>query len=64
MSAKEPNCRHAPKLRISSHEDLVEAARAGVPMASIYSCERERCKQEATFWVQGVSGKPAIVTPL
>lgn len=58
-----PYCPHAPKHIISSHEDLL-AVPEGEGMASMYVCDREPCLEKARHWVQGVSGRPAILKPL
>jgi hypothetical protein len=61
---REPTCTHDPSVRVSSHEDLVAASKTNEPMASMYSCDRPACREEITFWVQGQTGKPAVVVPL
>jgi hypothetical protein len=60
---KEPNCTHAATVRVSSHADLGYAT-GPEPMASVYCCDREKCRAEATFWVQGTTGRQAHVIPL
>ncbi len=62
--SKEPNCSHKPTHRVSSHADIQAAADAGEAMASTYTCLREKCLAEATFWVQGSTGKTAVVVEL
>jgi hypothetical protein len=61
---REPRCNHSPTVLISSHEDLVAAARTNDPMASMYCCDRTACREKVAFWVQGQTGRPAIVVPL
>lgn len=61
----EPNCEHKPSVRVSSHRDLVAAARTpNTATASAYSCHREGCVQKARYWVQTITGKPCVIVPL
>ncbi len=58
---REPNCPHKTTVMVSSHEDLVGALGRDEPIASAYCCEREKCLDKHKFWVQGVTGRPAVV---
>jgi hypothetical protein len=60
---KEPNCTHAATVRVSSHADSMNAT-GSEPMASVYCCDRDKCRAEATFWVQGSTGRQAHVIAL
>jgi hypothetical protein len=62
----DPLCHHKPKVRVSSHVDLVEAARKGDSIASTYCCDREACQVDAQEWVRAVAGPDTgiVIIPL
>jgi hypothetical protein len=62
----DPLCRHAPKVRVSSHLDLVEASRKGDSIASTYCCDRKACQEDAQGWVRAVAGPDTgiVIIPL
>ena len=59
-----PKCRHVPKVRVSSHEDLVEANRAKEAHASTLVCDRPACIEDAKEWVAASAHRDAVVIPL
>jgi hypothetical protein len=61
---REPQCGHKPTVRISSHEDLAAAVKTSDAIASVYCCDRQVCRDKLVFWIQGSTGRPAVVVPL
>lgn len=59
----DPACRHAATCRVSSHEDLVAAAKGDGPMASADCCDREACQADAKEWVFAKTHIQATVIP-
>lgn len=58
---RDPVCHHkAQPLRVSSHADLLGVG-PGEAMASVYSCEREVCVEDAKAWVKAVARVEPIV---
>lgn len=59
-----PKCRHVPKVRISSHEDLEAARRSNEAHASTLVCDRPGCIEDAKEWVAASAHRDAVVIPL
>jgi hypothetical protein len=60
----DPLCHHVATCRVSSHEDLAEAARSKEPMASTHCCDREACQADAKEWVHAMTHRDAVVVPI
>lgn len=57
-------CPHAkPVGRVSSHDDLNAASRAGEPTVSGYVCHRPTCRTRALARVRAFTGKPGVFVP-
>lgn len=54
-------CRHVEKVRVSSHDDLAVAVRDKELIVSTYSCDREKCLEQAKTWVRAQSLRDDVV---
>ena len=58
----DPRCRHVRQtVAVSSHDDLLAAARTGEPMASTLVCNREACIEDAKAWVWASTHRQPVV---
>lgn len=61
----DPKCRHRPKLRVSSHENLQAGFDSSDPFASTHVCDRAECLADAKEWVWASTHRPDVfVVPL
>ena len=61
----DPKCRHRPKLRVSSHENLQAGFESGDPFASTLVCDRDGCVDDAKQWLWASTYRPDVhVVPL
>ncbi len=48
----DPKCQHKPTVMVSSHADIIAAAKTADSMASTHCCSREACQDDAREWVR------------
>lgn len=55
-----PKCRHVPKVRVSSHENLQTGYGSDEPFASTYCCDREACLDDAKEWLLATTRRSSV----